>query len=161
MVPKPSLRNIARSAAALAGLTGAIGFLSLMGAFGPVSCWTSRSGSSEATSGGEVTTTTTEVARGCEAGIDYFLGSASGNAPVLVFWAVVLVGLVSLGGAAVWTGRRRTTWATAVVGAVISVIGLMSIGWYFMLPTLFLLVAAATLTTEVRRNTDGRPSTEP
>lgn len=160
MVSRLSLRDVARSAAVLAGLTGTIGFLSLMGAFGPVSCWTSRSGSGEATADGEVTTTTGDVTRGCEAGIDYFLGSASGNAPVLFFWAVVLVGLVALGGAAAWTGRRHITWATAVVGAIISVIGLMSIGWYFVLPTLFLLVAAAILTVDARRTADRGPSAD-
>lgn len=160
MASRSSLRNVARSAAVLAGLAGAIGFLSLMGAFGPVFCWTSRSGSGEATSDGEITTTTSEVTRGCEAGIDYFLGSAGGNAPVLFFWAVVLVGLVSLGGVTVWTGRRRITWATAMAGAVISAIGIMSIGWYFMLPTLFLLVAAAILTVDARRTADRGPSAD-
>ncbi len=160
MVPRPSLRNIAHSAAALAGLTGAIGFMALMGVFGLVSCWTSQSGSGEATSSGEVTTTTSEVTRGCGAGIDYLLSSAGGNAPVLFFWAVVLIGLVALGASAAWTGHRRITWVTALVGAVISVIGLMSIGWYFILPTLFLLAAALSLTIDAHRSAGRSPSAE-
>ena len=159
--PSESLRSVARIAAVLAELTGAYGFLHMMGAFGPVSCVTSsRSGSGESTgtSGGEATTTVGEVTRECEAGIDYLLGSAGGNAPVLFFWAVVLAGLVAVGGIAAWTGRRHVAWASALLGVVVSVIGVMSIGWYFLLPTLCLLVAAAALTVDARREKGRNPS---
>ena len=81
---------LARGAAGLAGLTGSVGFLHLMSAFGPVSCWISQSVGSSS----EIT-----ASQGCEAGIDYLLGR-TGNASVLFFWAVVLLGLVSLGGGA-------------------------------------------------------------
>lgn len=140
-----SLRGLARGAAGLAGVTGGAGFLHLMGAFGPVSCWTGRS----QTGDGEVT-----VTRGCSAGIDYLFGSG-GNAPVLFFWAVALLVLVAVGGVAAWTGHRRVTWVTVVVGVVVSVIGAMSIGWYFVLPTLSLLTAATALSVETRRTGDG------
>jgi hypothetical protein len=146
MFALPTLRTVARGAAGVAGLTGLYGSLSLLGAFGPVSCWTARSAGSD----GVVTTT-----RGCEAGIDYLLGRTGGNAPVLFFWALALLGLVALGVAAVRTGRRRVTWATALAGAVVSVLGLMSIGWYFMVPTLSLLVAAAALTAAARAEDGG------
>lgn len=145
MVATPSLRGVARGAAGLAGATGAAGFLHLMGAFGPVTCWTGRS----QTGDGEVT-----VTRGCSAGIDYLFGSG-GNAPVLFFWAVVLLVLVALGTAAAWTGRRRITWVTVAFGVVISVIGMMSIGWYFVLPTLCLSAAATALSVDARRSGDG------
>lgn len=153
-VPTPSLHRVARSAAGLAGLTGAYGFLALMGAFGPVSCWTSASSSQPATESGGITSSEVTVTRGCEAGIDYLLGSPGGNASVLFFWAVVLLGFVALGGVAAWTEHRYITWVIAVVGVIISIIGLMSIGWYFMLPTLFLLAAATTLTVKARRGSD-------
>jgi hypothetical protein len=147
MVPSRSLRGLASGAGAVAVATGAYGFLAMMGAFGPVSCWTSRSASST----GEVTTS-----RGCTAGVDYLLGGAGGNAPVLFFWAVVLLGLVALGGVAAWRGRRYLTWTTAAVGVAVSVVGVMSVGWYFVLPTLSLLVAAAALTLAERRAAEGR-----
>ena len=158
-IPKLSLHQIARSAAGLACLTGAYGFLAMMGAFGPVSCWTGGSASSVSTSSGEgVTTSEVTVTRGCEAGIDYLLGSANGTAAVLFFWAVVLVSLVAFGGAAAWTGHRYVTWVAAGAGGLISIIGVMSIGWYFMLPTLFLLAAATALTVTARQGTDGGQS---
>lgn len=140
---------LARGAAGIAGLTGSAGFLYLMGAFGPVSCWTSESGSSS----GEVTTS-----QGCEAGIDYLFGSTGGNASVLFFWALVLLGLVILGGGATWAENRRITWFTVAAGAVISVIGLWSIGWYFVLPTLFLSIAATVLTIDAHRGANGKQS---
>jgi hypothetical protein len=139
------LRRVARGGAVVAGLTGTGGFLHMMGAFGPVSCWTSRSASSDGT---------VEITRGCEAGVDYLLGSTGGNAPVLFFWAVVLLGVVTLGSVAAWTGRRRLTWGTAFLGAVVTIIGVMSIGWYFLLPTLSLLVAAVALSVADRRGGD-------
>ncbi|MFC6825035.1 hypothetical protein [Halopelagius fulvigenes] len=146
MVAAASLRRVARVAAGVAGLSGGLGFLSLMGAFGPITCSTGRS----QTGDGEVT-----VTRECSAGIDYLLSGAGGNAPVLFFWAVALLGLVAVGGAAAWTGHRRVAWLTGLVGTVVSIIGLMSIGWYFVLPTLSLFVAAAALTVEARRRGDG------
>jgi len=147
MVPSRSLRRLASGAAAVAVATGAYGFLAMMGAFGPVSCWTSRSASST----GEATTS-----RGCTAGVDYLLGGAGGNAPVLFFWAIVLLSLVALGGVAAWRGRRYLTWTTAAVGVAVSVVGMMSVGWYFVLPTLSLLVAAAALTLAERGAAEGR-----
>ncbi|RDI69959.1 hypothetical protein [Halopelagius longus] len=150
MVAVPSLRRVARVAAVAAGLSGGLGFLSLMGAFGPISCWTSQS----STDGGETT-----VSRGCSAGIDYLLSGAGGNAPVLFFWAMVLLVVVAVGVSAAWTGRRRVVWLTVLVGVVVSIIGLMSIGWYFVLPTLSLSVAAVALTVAARRGDDGGPRT--
>lgn len=73
---------------------------------------------------------------------------------MLFFWAVVLLALVALGGVAAWTGHRYVTAASAGVGLIISLIGIMSIGWYFMLPTLFLLIAAIVLSIKARRRTD-------
>lgn len=157
MVPKLAPRTVARGASALAGLFGAFGFLTLMGAFGPMSCWTSESSSSSATDGGGSVATHT-VTHGCEAGIAYLWGSTDGNAPVLFFWAFVLLALVVVGGLAVWTGHRYVTAATGVVGAVVSVLGLFSIGWLFFFPTLCLLVAAAALTADTRGDDGNRPS---
>lgn len=158
-IPKLSLQRIARGAAGVASLTGVAGFLAMMGAFGPVSCWTSESASSVSTSGDEgVTASEGTVTRGCEAGIDYLLGSTNGNAPVLFFWAVVLLSLVAVGGTAAWTGHRYVTWVAAGAGGLISIIGIMSIGWYFMLPTLFLVAAATALTVKARQGTDGGQS---
>lgn len=149
MAPKITPQILARGAAGLAGITGSAGFLYLMGAFGPVSCWASESVSSS----GEVTTS-----QGCEAGIDYLFGSTGGNASVLFFWAVVLLGLVILGGGATWARKRRITWLTVVAGVVISILGVWSIGWYYVLPTLFLLIAATVLTIDARRRTNGKQS---
>lgn len=88
-------------------------------------------------------------------GIDFLLGGAGppggGNAPVLFFWTVVLLALVALAGYTVWTRRRRVVWGLGVAGVGISILGLWSIGWYFMLPTLFVLVAAALLSADVWR----------
>nr|WP_233340522.1 hypothetical protein [Haloprofundus sp. MHR1] len=151
---KPSLRGVARGAGVLAWLSGGYGFLFMLGAFGPVSCWTSRT-ATETSSGAS----TTVVTRGCEAGIDYLFGSTGGNAPVLFGWAMVLIGLVAFGGAAAWVGYRHLTWASAVVGTIISIIGVMSIGWYFMFPTLCLLIAAIALTVKARRESTGRRPT--
>ncbi|SEP10036.1 hypothetical protein SAMN04487948_11414 [Halogranum amylolyticum] len=153
-LPRPSLRDVARGAGVLAVLSGGYGFLAMLGAFGPVSCWTSRT-ATETSSGAS----TTVVTRGCEAGIDYLFGSTGGNAPVLFFWAVMLIGLVAIGGGAAWGGYRHLTWASAVVGTIISIIGVMSIGWYFMFPTLCLLIAAIALTVKARRESTGRRPT--
>lgn len=141
----PSLERLARGTAVLAWVTGVYGVLAMMGAFGPVSCWTSRSASSD----GTITTS-----RGCEAGIDYLFGHTGGNAPVLFFWSAVLLGLILVGGSAVWTSHRRVVWTAVIGGVVISVVGVMSIGWYFVLPTLSLLVGAVALTVAVRRQPD-------
>lgn len=147
MVSVHLLRRTAIGTAVLAFLSGLYGFLTLMGAFGPVSCWT---GQSQSSSGPVVTT------HGCEAGIDYLYGSTTGNAPILFFWAIVLLGLVVIGGVATWTGHRRVTWATAAVGIGISILGLLSIGWAFIGPTLLLLIAAAAMTSARRQG--GLPS---
>ncbi|ELZ31421.1 hypothetical protein C474_08977 [Halogeometricum pallidum JCM 14848] len=153
-VPELSLRRLARGAAALACLVGGYNFLSLMGAFGPVSCWTGYTASGSASSNGTETTTTPTISRGCESGIDVLLGAGGppggGNASVLFSWAVVLLVLVALGGYSAWTGRRYVTWATVVAGVAITVIGVFSIGWYFLLPTLFLSVAALALSVRPR-----------
>lgn len=135
--------RVARIAAGLASLAGTYGFLSLLGVFGPVSCWTSGGSNIDGTT------------RSCQSGIDFLFGSSTGNAPVLFFWAVVLLALVTLGGAAAWTGHRYITWATTVVGMGISIFGVMSIGWYFLLPTLFLLVAALARSISARRENNG------
>lgn len=154
--PDLSLRRFARGAAALAGLVGTYNALYLLGAFGPVSCWTGYTSSGSASSNGTETTTTPTVTRGCESGIDALLGTGGppggGNAEVLFSWSLVLLGLVVVGGYGAWTDRRRVTWATVVVGAVVTVLGVFSIGWYFLLPTLFLSVAAAALSVAARRD---------
>ena len=102
-IQKLTLTRIVQIATGLAGLTGAYGFLYMMGAFGPVSCWTSASSSQTATESGGITSSGTTVTRGCEAGIDYLLGGTGGNASVLFFWAVILLAFVILGGVAAWT----------------------------------------------------------
>ncbi|SFR96813.1 hypothetical protein SAMN05216559_1714 [Halomicrobium zhouii] len=142
-----SLRRLARIAGGAAGLSGSYGFLRLMGAFGPVSCWTSQT-SSESSSGG---VTSTAVSRGCEAGVDYLLGSTGGNAPVLFFWAVVLLALTGVGVVSVWTDRRLLNWATVCLGGVITVVGMFSIGGQFLFPTLCLFAAAVALSVRARR----------
>jgi len=144
-----SLRRFARIAGGAAGLSGAYGFLLLMGAFGPVSCWTSRTSGSS--SDGRVAPT--EVRRGCEAGFDYLLGSTGGNAPVLFFWAVVLLALTSVGVFSIWTGRRLLVWATAGLGVGITIIGMFSIGGQFLFPTLSLFAAAIAFSIRARRDT--------
>jgi len=149
-----SLRRLARGAAGLAGLVGSYGVLHLMGAFGPVSCWTSRSASGSASQNGTATSTTPTVTRGCESGIDAVLGGGppgGGNAEVLFSWALVLLVLVAVGGWAAWTGRRGVAWATVVAGAAITVVGVFSIGWYFLGPTVLLAVAATARSVEARR----------
>jgi hypothetical protein len=134
----------------------------MMGAFGPVSCWTSQSATGTASeAGGRTEPVTTAITRQCESGVDYLLGSTGGNAPVLFAWSMVLLVLVALGGFGAWTGRRYVTWLAAVASAVITVIGVFSIGWYFLFPTLFLLVAAVALSVLARRETDGTRPTAP
>ena len=153
--PDPSLERLARAAAALAGLVGVYNALYLLGAFGPVSCWTGYSGGGSASESGAATTTEPTVTRGCESGIDALLGAGGppggGNAGVLFSWAVVLLALVALGWYGAWTGRRRVVWVTAVAGGAVTVVGVFSIGWYFLLPTLLLSVAAALLSVAARR----------
>lgn len=148
-------RRAAIAGAGLAWVVGAVEFLSLMGAFGPVSCWRGQTSSGTASSSGASSTTGTEVTSGCNAGIDYLLSGAGGNAPVLFSWAFVLLALVSLGLVATWTGRRWLLWTTIGAGAVISLVGFMSIGLYFAIPTLFLLLAGVLVTIEAREGPDG------
>lgn len=150
--PELSLRRLARGSGVLAFLAGGWGVLYMLGAFGPVSCWTSRSATGATAAGGATEASTTEVTRHCESGIDYLLGAGGGNAPVLFAWSAVLLVLVTVGVGAVWTDRRYVTWATVLVGAAITVIGVFSIGWYFLLPTVFLLVAAVALSWNARRD---------
>jgi hypothetical protein len=159
----PSLRTIARSAAGLAGVTGAYSVLALLGAFGPVACISeSASGegvSSEAAGSSGVTSTSGEAADGCVSGIDYLL-SGGRVAPEFFAWPMVLLVFVALGVAAAWTGRGRATWLVAIAGVAISLAGFLSIGRYFALPALFLLVAAAALSAEARRGFEGREKAE-
>ncbi|MFB6130056.1 MAG: hypothetical protein ABEJ28_04440 [Salinigranum sp.] len=151
-LPDRRLRTLARGAAVAAGLLGTYYFLALMGAFGPVSCWSGYSVSGSAPSGGAETTAVPRVTHGCESGIDALLGTGGppggGNAPVLFSWAFALLALVALGGYGAWNGRRYLTWAAVVAGATITVVGVFSIGAYFLLPTLSLLVAATALSVE-------------
>ena len=142
---RPSLQGVARTAGVVAALSGLAGVLSMLGAFGPIYCRTERMASSDGTSA---------VSRTCGSGIDYLLGNGGGNAATFFAWAMVLLAVVVVGVGAVWTGRRRLLWGTALVGTVVSVIGLMSIGWYFVLPTACLLLAATALTGRARRARD-------
>lgn len=146
MAPALTLRNVARGSGIVAALAGALGVLHVFGAFGPVSCWTGRSASSD----GTVT-----VTRGCEAGIDYLLGTGGGNAGTLFAWGIVLAVVVSVGVAAVYRGQRGVVWAAGLASAVISVIGIFSIGWYFVIPALALLVSATALTLAARGERSG------
>ncbi|WP_311171021.1 hypothetical protein [Halobellus ordinarius] len=152
----PFLRRVRYGATALAVLVGTYNVLELMGAFGPVSCWVSYSSSGSASQNGTATTTTPTVTRGCESGIDVLLGAGGpaggGNAQTLFFWAVVLLALVSIGGYAGVTARPWVAWATVAVGAVVTVVGVFSIGWYFFLPTVFFAVTATALSFEARRS---------
>lgn len=154
--PERSLQRLARGATVLACLVGVYNFLFLMGAFGPVSCWTGYTTSGSASSNGTETTTTPTITRGCEAGIDFLLGtggpSGGGNAPVLFFWAFVLLLLVALGSYSTWTERQYITWGTVIAGVAITILGLFSIGWYFLLPTLFFLIAAIALSLKSYRD---------
>ncbi|PSQ51004.1 hypothetical protein BRD15_00175 [Halobacteriales archaeon SW_6_65_15] len=155
----PSLRTIARSAAGLAGVTGAYGVLALLGAFGPVACISESAGgegvSSEAAGSSGVTAPSGEAADGCVSGIDYLLGGGGEIVPQFFAWPMVLLVFVALGVAAAWTGRRRAAWLVALVGVAVSLVGFLSIGWYFALPTVFLLIAAAALSAEARRGFEG------
>ncbi|WP_225336508.1 hypothetical protein [Halomicrobium urmianum] len=147
-----ALDRLARVAAVLAGLVGGYHVLSLLGAFGPVSCSTSVASSGAESANGTVTTTTTTVTRECESGIDALLGAGSGgNASVLFSWSLVLLVLVAAGSYGAWAGHRFVTWAAVVVGAVVTVVGAFSIGWYFLLPTVFLTVAATARSVAARR----------
>jgi hypothetical protein len=139
-----SLGVLARGGAVVAGGTGGLGALSMLGAFGPVSCSTSRSTTSDGV---------TTVSRECNAGIDYLFG-AGGNAPVLFFWSIVLLALVGAGAAAAWTGRVRLTAVATALCAAVTVVGVFSIGWYFLLPTIALLTATVALLVEGRRPRD-------
>lgn len=150
-VPELTLQRLARAGAVVAGAVGLYHVLYLLGAFGPVSCWRGTSSSGSASRNGTVTTAEPTVTRGCESGIDYLLGASGGNAQVLFSWALVLLVLVAVGGVAAWTGRRYLTWGTVVVGAAITVVGAFSIGWFFLLPTVGLFVAATALSIEARR----------
>lgn len=150
-----SLRRLVQAATILASLVGSYHVLYLLGAFGPVSCWTGRSVSGSASSNGTETTTAPTVTHGCESGIDFLLGaggpSGGGNAGVLFSWAFVLLVLVALGGYSAWTERQYLTWGVVVAGAGVTIVGLFSIGWYFLLPTLFLGIAATALTVRASR----------
>ena len=135
-----SLARLARASGAVAAVAGVGGALYMLGAFGPVSCWRSTSASSDGT---------TTVDRGCTAGVDYLFG-AGGNAPVLFFWSVALLALVGVGAASAWTGRSAATWVTAVLCGGVTVVGVFSIGWFFLVPSVALLTAALALTVAAR-----------
>ncbi|MFC6954624.1 hypothetical protein [Halorubellus litoreus] len=135
-----SLARLARASAGVAAVAGVGGALYMLGAFGPVSCWTSRTSTSAGT---------TTVSQGCTAGIDYLFG-AGGNAPVLFFWSVALLALVGVGATSAWTGRIGVTWAATVLCGIVTVIGVFSIGWFFLVPTVALLTAALARTVAAR-----------
>ena len=153
-LPELSLKNLARGAATVAGLLGVYHFLYLMGAFRPVSCWRSVSESGTASQNGTETSTTPTVTQGCESGIDAVLGSGGpsggGNAEILFSWGFVLLVLVGIGVFGTWTERVYLIWGTVLVSAVITVIGMFSIGWYFLLPTVLFLIAGVTLSVRAR-----------
>jgi NADH dehydrogenase len=140
--PSAGLRSVARGSAAIGAFAGVAGSLFMLGAFGPVSCSTSRS-----TIGDGVTT----VSRNCNAGIDYLFG-AGGNAPVLFFWSIALLALVALGTASAWTNRVALTWLATALGAVVTIVGVFSIGWTFLVPTIAFLAASVALTVSARRS---------
>ncbi len=148
---RTSLRLLARGATVVAGLAGAYGVLYLLGAFGPVTCWESRSVSGTASANGTETTATPTVTRGCESGIDVLLGTGGGNAVTLFAWAAVLALLVAVGCYGAWTNRRPLAWASVVVGAAVTVVGVFSVGWFFLVPTLGLLLAATARSAAARR----------
>ncbi|WP_348612459.1 hypothetical protein [Halobaculum rarum] len=104
-------------------------------------------------SNGTETMSTPTVTRECESGIDYLLqGVTSGNAQVLFSWSLVLLALIVLGGYGVWTGRRYLTWGVVLAGTAVSVVGVFSIGWFFLGPTVLFAVAATALSFESRRD---------
>lgn len=150
-----ALDRLARGSVIVAAGIGIYHTLHLMGAFGPVSCWTSYSRSGTASQNGTEVTTTPTVTRGCESGIDFLLSGGGppggGNASILFSWALVLALLVAIGGYSAWTNHRWITWGTVALGASITVVGVFSIGWFFLLPTLFLAVAATARTVAARR----------
>ena len=154
-MPRDSLASLARGATAVVGLAGAYGVLHLLGAFGRVSCWENRSASGTASANGTETTTAPTVTRGCESGIDFLLGTAGppggGNAATLFGWATVLAVLVAVGCWAAWTDRRPLAWASVVVGAAVTVVGVFSIGWFFLVPTLGLFTTATARSVAARR----------
>jgi hypothetical protein len=150
-VPRTSLRLLARGATVVAGLAGTYGVLHLLGAFGPVTCWESRSVGGTTSANGTETTATPTVTRGCESGIDVLLGAGGGNAATLFAWAAVLALLVAVGCWAAWTDRRPLAWASVVVGAAVTVVGVFSVGWFFLGPTLALFVAATARSVAARR----------
>ena len=88
---RPSLQGVARGAGVTAALSGLAGVLSMLGAFGPVYCRTGRMASSDGTRA---------VSRACGSGIDYLLGSGGGNAATFFAWAMVLLAVVVVAGAA-------------------------------------------------------------
>lgn len=90
--------------------------------------------------------------RSCTAGIDYLYG-VGGNAPVLFGWAMVLLVLAGVGSASAWTGHQRVTWLTAIACGVVTVLGVFSIGWFFLVPAIALLTAAVARTTAAVRTT--------
>lgn len=139
-----ALRQLARGSGVLGGLSGVGGALWMLGAFGPVSCWTSRT----TVEGGGTT-----VDRGCSAGIDYLFG-AGGNAPVLFFWSVALLAFVAVGTWGSWTERPGATWVAAVLCAIVTIVGVFSIGWFFLAPAICYLTAAIALT--IRARSGGR-----
>jgi hypothetical protein len=160
---KPSLRTVARSAAGLAGLTGGYGVLALLGAFGSVACvGESVSGEgtgAEGASGANAISIVGEATDGCVSGTGHLL-SGGEVAPEFFAWPAVLLAVVTLGVAAAWTGHKRATWLVALAAVAVSVAGFLSIGRHFVLPALFLLVAAVALTVESRRGIEGPGRTE-
>lgn len=61
-------------------------------------------------------------------GIDYLLGTTSGNPPVLFFWSIFVLGFALLGGYAAWTGNRSLVVITTVALLALTLLGIASIG---------------------------------
>ncbi|RDI69951.1 hypothetical protein [Halopelagius longus] len=150
-----SALRVARIAAGAAAATGLYGVLALSGVVGAVAC-PADSAAGEGTNGrgGEVAAAAA-AARTCPGGLAYVLDGAGGRAPELFVWPAVLLGLVAVGAVAVWTGRRRLAWTTVFAGLAASGVGFLSVGRYFLPPTLFLLVGAVALSVEASRGPDG------
>ncbi|MFC4548892.1 MULTISPECIES: hypothetical protein [Halorussus] len=80
-------------------------------------------------------------------GVPHLSGSLeAANAPVILFWALVLLAAALAGGYWVRTRKLGSVWAVAIAGTLFAGISLFSVGLYVLPFGLLMLVAAVLLT---------------
>lgn len=72
------------------------------------------------------------------------------NAPIFLFWSIVIIGLSIGAGYGIWKQKMAVVWGLVVIGSVLSALALFSFGAVVVPFAAFLLISAVLLTADQR-----------